>query len=369
MKFSFRLFQSLAGKFAGIVFALLLSACLITEAFPQAVKPPPPAPEQTQNAARVSSAKPSVAELVTEETSDSVKTNLPAAPFVSEDLIHLGDVIDVDILGSLEYDWRGALDSEGFLSSLPYAANPVLALCRTEDELASEIAVAYTKFLRNPQVVVRVVDRSARQQARMFGAIRSPLRLQIERPVHLNELIVLAGGITERASGEIKIFRPAYSSCSETKTVQKQSETSTIKILDLLSGKNFANPLIRTGDIVTIEEAKPIFVTGGVAAPQQVLFRGQITLSRALASAGGFLRDADGTKIVIYRRLPSGGTKIVEADFDKISKKQSEDLALEPFDIVEVPQIGRTRNNRPPTLNGWENPEQNQLNLPLRIIN
>lgn len=48
-----------------------------------------------------------------------------------EELIHLGDVIDVDVLGSLEYDWRGRLDSQGFLSEIPFTKEPVFGLCRT----------------------------------------------------------------------------------------------------------------------------------------------------------------------------------------------------------------------------------------------
>ena len=30
----------------------------------------------------------------------------------SQELIHFGDIIDVDVIGSTEYDWRGTLNAE-----------------------------------------------------------------------------------------------------------------------------------------------------------------------------------------------------------------------------------------------------------------
>jgi protein involved in polysaccharide export with SLBB domain len=298
-----------------------------------------------------------------------------APPFVEEELIHLGDVIDVDVLGSVEYDWRGQLDSEGFLSALPFAATSVFALCSTEREVAGSVVAAYTKVLRDPQVVVRVVDRSAREQARLLGAIRTPVRLQIERPVKLNEAIILAGGITERASGEIKIFRPANLSCAGLAKAQANSDTLSIKISDLLAGKPEANPLIHTGDVVTIEEASPIYVTGGVSAPQTVFYRGQkMTLTRALASAGGVLSESDATKIYVYRRAATaaGNTKIYLLNLEKIRKKQDADFELEAFDIIEVPSsraAEREDQARAPVIPGWEKNESAAQNLPLRVIN
>src|SRR5687767_9091315 len=65
-------------------------------------------------------------------------------------LIHLGDLIDVDVVGSFEYDWRGTLTPEGFLNGLESLESEVFALCRSEEQLASEIAKAYGKFLRDP---------------------------------------------------------------------------------------------------------------------------------------------------------------------------------------------------------------------------
>ena len=138
-------------------------------------------------------------------------------------LIHLGDLVDVDVLGSFEYDWRGTLTPEGFLNGLDLLEERVFGLCRTEEEVAQEIAKGYGKFLREPKVVVKILDRSNRPNSTLFGAVKNPQRFQIKRLVHLNELIILAGGFTDKASGEIQIFRRASLSCASLKTEKEQA--------------------------------------------------------------------------------------------------------------------------------------------------
>src|SRR4051794_350450 len=71
------------------------------------------------------------------------------------DLVHFGDLVDVDVVGSLEYDWRGTLNPEGFLDGMDKLQDPVFALCRTESDIAGDIAKAYSTFLRDPKVIVR----------------------------------------------------------------------------------------------------------------------------------------------------------------------------------------------------------------------
>lgn len=306
-----------------------------------------------------------------EKVEKKIEASEEAEPsdFVSENLIHAGDILDIDVLGSLEYDFRGETDGEGFLSSLPYLDVSIFALCRTEEELAAEIQTAYTKFLREPRILVRVIDRAARRPAVLLGAIRAPHRFQIQRPVRLNELIVMSGGITDKASGEIQIFRPAASSCAAHKKNQPASEFLKIKISDLIAGKFAANPMVRTGDVVTVEEASPVYVTGGVSAPQRILFRAGMTISRAVASAGGVSRNGNAAAVTIFRRQTSDTQlKIIEVDLEKVGKNLADDIAIEPHDIIEVAPTGRARNRRAPVLNLTELTGANAGKLPLRVV-
>src|SRR5215204_3524894 len=132
------------------------------------------------------------------------------------DLIHFGDLVEVDVIGSYDYDWRGSLTPEGFLDGLDNIPSQIYGLCQAETDLAGVIQKELEKTLREPKVTVRILDRSNRAVAFLSGAVRSPKRFQIKRRVYLNELLVLSGGITDRSSGEISIFRPANLNCTET---------------------------------------------------------------------------------------------------------------------------------------------------------
>lgn len=296
----------------------------------------------------------------------------------SNELVHYGDLIDVDVLGGFEFDWRGTLSPEGFLDGLNSFGDPIYGLCRSEKDIAADVTRAFSKFLRDPQVVVRVIDRSNRAVATIDGAIRFPQRFQLRRPANLRELIALSGGITDAAGGEIQIMRPRNLSCeqfdkdsSAKVSLAKSGERDNglqilnIAIKNLLSGVNESNPDIRSGDIITIALASPIYLIGGVNNPRQYPLRGSIPLTKALAAAGGLTKQADETRITIYRR-DGRETRMIEADLTKIASGSLADPQLKPFDIVDVSEKGRGKRTYPPVVT---NPRADGARtLPLRII-
>ncbi len=309
------------------------------------------------------------------------------SPETEANLIHIGDLVDVDVIGSVEYDWRGTLNPEGFLNGISFVENPIFALCRNEEDTAAEIAKSYSKLLRDPKVVVRILDRSSRPLSIVYGAIKTPQRFQIKRPVMLNELLIVSGGITDKASGEIQIFRaPSLNCISQINNKSDQKADSAddkekfvragldngpqyinIKISDLLAGGKEANPQILSGDVITVLEAQPIYLIGGVANPKQIATNSKITLTRAIAGAGGIVKNADESKISIFRR--SGNeTKIIAADLGKIKAGQAEDIELQAYDIVEVEQTGREKRKFTPPIKIDDTDEKNPAKLPLRII-
>lgn len=300
-------------------------------------------------------------------------------------LIHFGDLIDVDVIGSFEFDWRGTLNPEGYLAGLDTIAEPIQGLCKSEGELAALIAKEYGKILRDPRVVVKVIDRSNRPVSVLQGAVKTPQRFRIKRAVLLNELLIVAGGLSDRASGEISIFRPPGLNCISRTEVPEEtslpadgrekfikasrgngSETLNIRIIDLLSGDKKANPQILSGDIITVAEAPPIYIIGGVNTPKQLSSRSQFTLTRAIASAGGLAKEAL-DKVVIFRRRGKE-TQVIEADLKKIRAAQEEDLVLEAFDIVDVSQKGREKRKTAPIVESTGGDQEKSAMLPLRIV-
>ena len=330
----------------------------------------------------------SVAPVVpTPTVTPEVITEPNSVPISEVNLIHSGDLIDVDVIGSVEYDWRGRLNPEGYLDGIDFVENPIYALCQTEETVADAVSKSYAKFLRDPKVVVRILDRSNRPVSILYGAVKNPQRIQIKRPVYLNELLIIAGGLTDKASGEVQIYRSQAHNCQQKTEAKKSdpaaagknpekyvfvsqdsgSEYINIKISDLLKGKKEANPQIISGDVITVQEAESIYVIGGVASPKQISSRAGITVSRAIDSAGGIIKGGDARNVTIFRR-EAGITKIIAVDLEKIKSSKADDVVLKTFDIIDVPQSGREKRKFPPVLKIAEISRKNTINLPLRII-
>jgi len=130
-------------------------------------------------------------------------------------LLGPGDTLDIRVFGQPDLNWQGEVEADGNITSLPFIETPIRAQCRTDKEIQKDIIAAYSKFLRSPQISVRVTGRNSRMPATIFGAVASPARVQMMRPVRLNELIVQSGGITERANGDIQILHQEPVMCPE----------------------------------------------------------------------------------------------------------------------------------------------------------
>src|SRR6266542_5129780 len=165
-------------------------------------------------------------------------------------LLGPGDVIDVRVFGQPDLSAMVEVDSDGNLTSLPFLEKPIPAKCRTEKALQKDIAEAYAKYIKNPQISVRISERRSRQPATVFGAVRQPTRVQMQRKVRLNELMAASGGFTERAAGTIQILHTEPVMCPEP---GEESEAAPIdatkiplqliKVSDLKAGKVDANPI------------------------------------------------------------------------------------------------------------------------------
>ena len=159
-------------------------------------------------------------------------------------LLGPGDVLDVRVFGQPELSSSVQVDSDGNLSSLPFLEKPIPAKCRTDKDVQKDITLAYSKFINNPQVSVRISERNSRQPATVFGAVRQPTRVEMKRKVRLNELMAVSGGFTERASGTIQILHTEPLMCPEPGEEQMAAPIDgtriplqIVKIADLRAGR------------------------------------------------------------------------------------------------------------------------------------
>jgi len=246
------------------------------------------------------------------------------------------------------------VDGDGNLSSLPFLEAPIPAKCRTEKDIQKDIILAYSKFINNPQVSVRISERNSRQPATVFGAVRQPTRVEMKRKVRLNELMAVSGGFTERAAGTIQILHTEPLMCPQPgEEAEAQPIDGTkiplqiVNIAELRGGKLEANPIIRPGDYVLVTEAEPVYITGSVFSPSGIYLREQLTLSRALAMVGGTRKEAKNDDVRIYRqKAGSSEQEIIRVDYAAIKKNEKPDVILMPYDVIEVPEAGAFSSQR-----------------------
>jgi protein involved in polysaccharide export with SLBB domain len=290
-------------------------------------------------------------------------------------LIHLGDLIDVDIVGSTEFDWRGEVSPEGFLSAFRFSEDGIFALCQTQDDVAGLVREAYSRFLNDPKVVVSILDKSGRLPAVVFGAVRNQQRYKLLRYVNLAEILVRSGGLTGNASGEVKILRQPGANCVGSEPGKDSPEgaktvgsslTFKVKVADLIAGVPSANPEIVFGDIITVEESPPVYVMGGIGTPSRIPYREGLSLSRAVASSGGLSKGADGNRITIFRRI-KGRSEVIKASLEKIDEGTDADIALAAYDIVDVAQKGGSERRFAPVPEDEAQTRRPEA-LPLRLI-
>jgi polysaccharide export outer membrane protein len=215
----------------------------------------------------------------------------------------------------------------------------VVAVCKTERELANDVAEAYKKdYLRNPEVNVVAVEQRSRAFA-VIGAVVKPGNFMINRRVRLLELLAAAGGPSDKAGSRLVVARTgSTSNCKldeEPSTGAEEVAWVDYKIKDVLQAKQ--NPVMRAGDIVSLSEEDNVFVYGNVIKQGPVAFKEPITLMQAIASAEGVKPASKKDKVRVFRqRADSLERDEIIYDLDKISKKQAQDPYLEANDVVAV---------------------------------
>jgi len=321
-------------------------------------------------------------------------------------LVGPGDVLDVRIFGQADLNSTVEIDDEGNISSLPFLEQPIPAMCRNEKEIQKSIAQAYSHYLKNPRVSVRVTERRSRPPAVVFGAVRAPTRIQMMRRVRLHELLVAAGGVTLGASGQIQIVHTEHEMCPQdamvtpdvadvtskplsTSPLEKKTGTDTpvvttvsdsvkssssftspgittsnasdktddkstsvadqdrsvsdigkietYEVGDVRTGLGKDDPYIRPGDIVIVTEGEPIYLTGYLNAPREIVMKDNMTLIRAIAMAGGIQRTAKSHEVYVYRQVKGKlGPEKLKFDYDAIKNGKQPDVLLQAYDIIDV---------------------------------
>jgi polysaccharide export outer membrane protein len=274
--------------------------------------------------------------------SNAPKTTAAPRPQDGDDvdryLIGYEDVLEIKVMKHEDLNVKVSVSKNGTVT-VPRLDAPMMAVCKTERQLADDITAAYKKdFLRNPYVSVEVTEQKS-QSAAVIGAVEKPGNFYLTRKVTLLELLAHAGGPSIHSGMRLMVARTgSTSNCRQDMEVVKEGEVKIMnfKMREIQEGKT--NLWMQPGDIVSVLEADPIYVFGNVRKQGRLLMKEPMTLRQALSAAEG-LKSASDNKVRVLKQK-EGQTKPEEFiyDLNAINKGKAPDPFLEPNDVVAVSQ-------------------------------
>jgi len=297
------------------------------------------------------------------KVSDPLGSSPLTAAMGKDDRYRIGfqDTLEVQVFRHPELTQRVSVNTNGTISLFRLNV-PIVAVCKTEQELKKDVEDAYRKdYLKNPEVNVVAVEQRSRAFA-VMGAVEKPAQYMVNRRVRLLELLALAGGPSKDAGSRISVARlGSTSDCKLGEAPEQQGDVKEVlnyRLSDVLQAKE--NLVMRPGDIVVMMDADVVYVYGNVNKQGRIDIKEPITLTQALASAEGLKSASDRGKIKVLRQKPgSMDREEFTYNLDDITKRKVPDPFLEPNDVIAVntdktkeifQTIGRSLTNGLPSL-------------------
>lgn len=164
----------------------------------------------------------------------------------------------------------------------------------------------------------------------VMGAVRKPGRLDLAQRVQLIEVLKRFGGPNERAGKIIQLVHP--DNCSgPRRTVPTVTEYGLVEVL-----RRNEKAWVAPGDIVTLFEAEVIFLIGNIRQ-RNLIFHQGLTLTRAIALAGGIVRSSDSVMVRINRQSSSEKRQnLILVSLKHLREHSAEDILLQAYDVVEL---------------------------------
>jgi polysaccharide biosynthesis/export protein len=280
----------------------------------------------------------------TVDLNDRLRAMSGAARFSQDYLLGPGDVIELTVYGIEDLKKKElTLDSEGKIS-LPFI-NTIQIMGLTPRESEVKISTLYeASVIKNPQVAVSVKEYKS-QFINVLGAVFKPGTYQLTRRAFLVDALAMAGGLlAEKAESKVYVHRAALTQPTEAEKAAGvgQKESLEIDLGQLLEkGDISLNIPIYAGDVVSVPERveRFFYVLGDVnKAGAFEMKKGEIiSVTKALASAGGLMTTAKAKKTTILRQNADGTTTQIPLDVNKLLKGESPDTLLVQNDVVFVP--------------------------------
>jgi polysaccharide biosynthesis/export protein len=253
-------------------------------------------------------------------------------PSQEEFRLGLGDKIEIEVLEVSGTRQTCTVMPDGIIH---YNLLPGLRVAGlTLEELRQLLASKLSEHYRSPQVGV-ILRGVFSQRVWVMGRINTPGLYPLDMPMTIIEAISRAGGLfTSGFSGtteELADLRHSF--------FIRDGKFVPIDFHRLLrEGDMSQNIYLRNGDYIYLPSAlsKEVYILGAVRQPRAIGFMDRITLVSAVASARDLLPRAQTDRIVIIRGTLTQ-PKIAVVDYSAIVSGRAPDIALQPRDLVWVP--------------------------------
>ena len=322
-----------------------------------------------------------------QQVNDRIRLMSAAARLTPHDyIIGNGDLLEIEIFDVKELSREVRVSQTGSIGiPLVPVRLHVAGLTEVQAEQKISEVLEANGLVSHAEVSITVKERKSKPIT-VVGAVGHSMVYQADRPVSLLEVLAEAGGVATDAGDTVIVNRtvqdvpsdssgppaigpedpapasasagslgagPAHESASTASAVPTASTSSpapvdpphlnntiTINLNELMeSGDATNNIILQAGDIVTVPHSGIVYVLGAVLRPGGFVLandRGQMTTLKVLALAGGLGPTAKSEHAVIVRKSAQGQHEVA-VDLRKVMKRESEDVQLQPSDILYVP--------------------------------
>lgn len=254
----------------------------------------------------------------------------------SADNYHLGpgDMLDIVVLGVPELNRKARIDGNGVIG-LPLIGEVEVGGL-TVDDASELIAKRYEKsYLKDPQVSV-LIEEYRSQQITVLGAVNNPEVYAVQREMSLLGVLAMAGGVRDDASGTVYVTDWVQ----DPKTNKRTRRNMVVSLDELVEGNGQDDFKLGNEAVVNVPSAGVVYVEGAVEEPGAYDLKGDTTVLKAIAMAGGTLFEADESGLKLLRLQQEGNKKgqfePVQFDLESLRTNPSNDVALQDGDIVVV---------------------------------
>ncbi|MBM4285793.1 MAG: hypothetical protein FJ128_11180 [Deltaproteobacteria bacterium] len=202
-------------------------------------------------------------------------------------------------------------------------------------------------YLVNPQLTVAVKE-FRHQRVAVTGAVDKPGSYELIGPRTLLEALSLAGGLSNKPGAQagdvVNVIRhqnaPDLVRKVQARAVQPfapQTDTLVIDLRRLVSGRApELNISVQNGDVIHVHFAGTAYVLGGVRKSGNIAVKENLTVSQAVALAGGIDPILGTNNITILRFDEQGKPRKIDTNLKSIIAGTDDDLPVKDNDVIVV---------------------------------